>query len=29
MELGQLRDDANNATMAIKAAGTILQAFPE
>jgi hypothetical protein len=29
MELGQLRDDANKATMAIKAAGTILQAFPE
>lgn len=28
-ELGQLRDDANKATMAVKAAGTLLQAFPE
>jgi DNA repair ATPase RecN len=29
MELGQLRDDANKATMAVKAAGTLLLAFPE
>lgn len=29
MELDQLRDDANKAQMAVKAAGTILQAFPE
>lgn len=29
MELGQLREDANKATMAVKAAGTLLLAFPE
>ena len=29
VELEQLRDDANKATMAVKAAGTLLQAFPE
>jgi hypothetical protein len=29
IELGQLRDDANKATMAVKAAGTLLLAFPE
>jgi hypothetical protein len=28
IELGQLRDDANKATMAVKAAGTLLQEFP-
>lgn len=28
MELGQLRNDANTATMAVKAAGMLLQAFP-
>ena len=28
-ELEQLRDDANKAQMAVKAAGTLLQAFPE
>jgi hypothetical protein len=28
-ELDQLRDDANKAQMAVKAAGTMLQAFPE
>jgi len=29
VELEQLRDDANKAQMAVKAAGTLLQAFPE
>ena len=29
MELDQLRDEANKAQMAVKAAGTMLQAFPE
>lgn len=29
MELDQLRDEANKATMAVKAAGNMLQAFPE
>lgn len=29
MELDQLRDDANKAQMAVKAAGTLLQEFPE
>jgi len=28
MELGQLRDEANKATMAVKAAGQLLQEFP-
>jgi len=29
MELGQLREDANKASMAVKAAGTLLLEFPE
>ena len=29
IELEMLRDDANKAQMAVKAAGTMLQAFPE